>query len=269
MKNTFWLIRNATHHYMQSHIVIDESGAVLIIDGGTRGDAEYLLNKLREITGKEIPQVSWFFTHPHSDHMDCFFEIIEQYPAALEIEHIYCCFPSVQYFEGLSAAETAATFWKLSPAFADKIVPLSEDDVYPIGTGCRFEVLRTADCSIKENQGNNSSTVIKLYLGETTILILGDLGAEGADALLKAKPQKLKSDYCQVAHHGQRGSTRALYEAVAPRGCIWTAPDWLWNPEKNEFDFTHNLIEIEWRWMQELGVQEHYVVHSGDVKIES
>ena len=71
-----------------------------------------------------------------------------------------------------------------------------------------------------------------------------------------------------MSHHGQRGCTREVYAAIAPEGCIWTAPDWLWDKGKNEFDFSHNRIEVEWNWMKELGVKTHYVVHSGDVCIE-
>ena len=133
---------------------------------------------------------------------------------------------------------------------------------------CSFEVLLTPDTSVEDNKGNNATTVIRLQLGEKSILLLGDLGAEGSLRLLEKHGQKLKSDLCQVSHHGQRGCTREVYAAIAPEGCIWTAPDWLWDKAKDEFDFSHNLIEVEWNWMKELGVKTHYVVHSGDVCIE-
>ena len=38
-RNAFYLVRNATHHYMQSHIIREESGKILVVDGGTRNDA--------------------------------------------------------------------------------------------------------------------------------------------------------------------------------------------------------------------------------------
>ena len=269
-KNEFWLMRNATHHYMQSHILRDETGAILVIDGGTRNDARYLLHRLKELTGQAIPHIAgWFFTHPHSDHMDCFFEIMKELSDEIEIDAIYCNFPPLSYFdqEADDPRITLETFLSYVPRFASKLVTLQAGDVIPFGSS-RFEVLRTPDTDIGENKGNNATTVIRLHLGQKTILILGDLGAEGGLQLLNTCGSALKSDLCQVSHHGQRGCTREVYAAIAPQGCIWTAPDWLWNKEKGEFDFTHNKIETEWRWMQELGVKDHYVAHSGDVCIE-
>ena len=266
--NQFYLVRNATNHYMQSHIIREEDGRILVVDGGTRNDARYLLSLLKRITGEEVPHIDgWFFTHPHSDHMDCFFEVMKDLSDEIEFDAIYCNFPSADYFAGISAEETVRTFESYLPRFADKVVTLQEGDVISFGS-CSFEVLLTHDTAIEENKGNNSSTVIRLHLGEKTILLLGDLGAEGGQRLLAKHGAGLKSDLCQVSHHGQRGCTREVYAAIAPEGCIWTAPDWLWDKQKKEFDFSHNRIEVEWNWMRELGVKAHYVVHSGDVCIE-
>ena len=269
-KNAFYLVRNATHHYMQSHIIREESGKILVVDGGTRNDARYLLSLLKRITGQEVPHIDgWFFTHPHSDHMDCFFEVMKELSDEIEFDAIYCNFPPLSYFdkEADDPRITLETFLSYAPRFDDKIVTLREGDVVRLGS-CSFEVLLTPDTSIEENKGNNATTVIRLRLGSKSILLLGDLGAEGSRRLLEKHGKALKSDLCQVSHHGQRGCTRAVYAAIAPEGCIWTAPDWLWDKGKNEFDFSHNRIEVEWNWMKELGVKNHYVVHSGDVCIE-
>ncbi|MBR6747561.1 MAG: hypothetical protein IKM07_01375 [Clostridia bacterium] len=267
-KNEFILVRNATSHYMQSHIIREESGKILVVDGGTHNDARYLLSQLKAITGQAVPHIAgWFFTHPHSDHMHCFFEIMETMSDEIEFDAIYCNFPPADYFGISTTQETVDRFRELAPRFADKIVTLHEGDVVSIGT-CSFEVLYTPDLSITENRGNNASTVIRLQLGEKSFLLLGDLGLEGGEALLRRHANRLKSDYCQVSHHGQRGCGREVYAAIAPSGCIWTAPDWLWDKEQNEFRFDVNLIEVEWNWMRELGVKEHFVVHSGDVRIE-
>ena len=269
-KNEFYLVRNATHHYMQSHIVREEGGKILVIDGGTRGDARYLLHRLKELTGQAVPHIhGWFFTHPHSDHMDCFFEIMKELSHEIEFDHIYCCFPPLSYFdsEADDPRVTMETYLSYLPRFQDKVVTLKAGDTVHMGS-ISFDVLLTPDLSVTENKGNNASTVIRLRLGSKTILILGDLGMEGGQRLLDAHGADLKSDLCQVAHHGQRGCGREVYAAIAPTGCIWTAPDWLWDREKQEFDFTHNKIEVEWRWMQELGVWDHYVAHSDDVCIQ-
>ena len=268
-KNEFYLVRNATEHYMQSHIIREETGKILVIDGGTANDARYLLQKLKQITGQSVPHIAgWFFTHPHSDHMDCFFEVMKSLSDEITFDTIYCNFPPAEYFDYDSPKATVETFQTLLPRFAEKVVTVQAGDVVSIGSCC-FEVLQTPDLTLAENRGaNNASTVIRLRLGSKTIMILGDLGIQGGERLLKTYGKQLKSDLCQVSHHGQDGCGREVYAAIAPTGCIWTAPDWLWNKEKNEFHFTVNKIKVEWDWMQELGVKEHYVVHSGDVCIQ-
>lgn len=268
-QNEFYLLRNATHHYMQSHIIREKSGKLLVIDGGTRGDARYLLHRLKELSGEAVPHIAgWFFTHPHCDHMDCFFEVMKELSDEIQFDAVYCCFPPVEYFdqEYDDPRVTLNTFLSYLPRFENKLVTLKTGDRISIGS-ISFQVLLTPDISVTENKGNNASTVIRLCSEEKTILILGDLGMEGGQRLLDAHGADLKSDLCQVSHHGQRGCGREVYAAIAPTGCIWTAPDWLWDKQKQEFDFTHNKIEIEWRWMQELGVKDHHVAHSGDVCI--
>ncbi len=268
-RNEFYLVRNATHHYMQSHIIRESGGKILVIDGGTAGDARYLLHRLKEISGQEVPHIAgWFFTHPHSDHMDCFFEVMNELSDEIEFDKIYCNFPPADYFDIDSPQSTVETFQSLLPRFAEKLVIVQAGDVINIGS-CSFEVLQTPDLTLTQNRGaNDASVVIRLHLGSKTIMILGDLGLDGGQRLFKTYGNQLKSDLCQVSHHGQRGCGREVYAAIAPTGCIWTAPDWLWDKKKNEFNFTVNQIKVEWDWMQELGVRDHYVPHSGDVCIE-
>lgn len=50
---------------------------------------------------------------------------------------------------------------------------------------------------------NNSSVVMRISGGARSVLFTGDLGPEGADVILgTAYAPKLKSDYLQMAHHG-------------------------------------------------------------------
>jgi len=64
MKNTLYLLKNATHTQMQSLIAADESGKLIVIDGGNTGDAMHLLEKLKEISGSEVPSYAYAPTAP-------------------------------------------------------------------------------------------------------------------------------------------------------------------------------------------------------------
>ncbi|MFA6948983.1 MAG: MBL fold metallo-hydrolase, partial [Eubacteriales bacterium] len=116
---------------------------------------------------------------------------------------------------------------------------------------------------------NNSSIVIKMTLGGKTVMFLGDLGVEAGEKLLGMYGEKLKSDYCQMAHHGQNGVTREVYAAVAPECCLWCTPQWLWDNNAGKGYNTHCWQTIIVRaWMDELGVSRHYAVKDGDQHID-
>lgn len=269
--NTLYMLKNATHTQMQSFIVKEESGKILVIDGGNRGDALHLLEMLQQITGQTVPHIDgWIFTHAHGDHMNAFFELMENHPGTLEFDAIYCNFPSAQYLGGDEdeGPTVLRTFTRLSPAFAEKIIPVSMDDIYTFGS-CTIEILQTVDDSIKNNVVNNSSVVFKMQLGQKSILFLADAGIEEGERLLKNQKDRLKSDLCQMAHHGQNGVTREVYEAIAPEACLWCAPDWLYDNDRGKGFNTHIYQTVIVRgWMEELGVKTHYVIKDGDQIIE-
>ncbi|MBQ8894844.1 MAG: MBL fold metallo-hydrolase [Clostridia bacterium] len=269
--NRLHMLKNATHTQMQSFIIEEETGKLLVIDGGNYGDALHLLEKLREITGQQVPHVdAWFFTHAHSDHMNAFNELMDKHPGAVEFDAIYCNFPSLQYLglEEKDAPKTLGDFIRYSPRFAEKIVTVSMDDIYTFGS-CTIEILQTVDTSVKENIVNNSSVVFKMQLGAKSILFLGDLGVEGGRRLLQNKKDRLKSDLCQMAHHGQNGVEREVYEAIAPEACLWCAPDWLYNNDRGKGYNTHIYQTVIVRgWMEELGVKTHYCIKDGDQTVE-
>ena len=73
-----------------------------------------------------------------------------------------------------------------------------------------------------------------------------------------------------MAHHGQRGVAREVYEAILPSVCLWDTPDWLW--ENNNF-YSNDpatagkgpFTTLETRaWLERLGTKVHYVAKDGD-----
>lgn len=271
MKNAIYLLQTQTHQQHESLVITTETGGVIIIDGGHRPDAPYLLGQLRAITGKDKPTVdAWFLTHAHDDHVDCFFEILEHHADEVEIGKVYFHFPSVQYFTRVSqpdpgAARTAAELYEHLPLFADKACILSEGDVYEV-KGARMEVLFTPDCSIEYNISNNSSTVLKCTVGGKRILILGDCGIEAGDKIMArfAGTDTLRAEVCQMSHHGQYGVTKEFYEQVAPEVCLWCAPRWLYDNDAGLGFNTHIFGTVEVRgWMDEIGSTTHIVDMNG------
>lgn len=268
-QNAIYMLKSVTNIQMESFIITTADGKVIAVDGGFREDAEYFLEFLRELTGEAVPHIdAWLFTHAHSDHMSAFFEIMENKRDSVTVGVIHYNIPSPQFFlrgGDKNAAQTADTFYKDMPLYADKIAIVTEGDVYQIGDA-KLEILYTPDPAFLRDVGNNTTTVYKMTLGGKVVLILGDCGIEaGYKMLEKYKGTDiLKADICQMAHHGQNGATKDFYEAVRPEVCFWCAPNWLWDNNAGKGFNTHIWKTVEVRgWMEELGVKQNIVLKDG------
>ncbi len=249
---------------MMSYILTDSLGNVVVIDGGQAFNSEYLLKTLQEITGDQKPVIkAWFLTHAHSDHIEAFLRLVESGQAV--IEKLYYRFPTEQFIEANepSASYTIRAFNEAFDRFADYAQVVETGDRIRIGK-MDFEVLQVYDEQETKNAVNNASTILRLSLNGKKLLFLGDAGIEAGNRLLKRYGSDLKSDICQMAHHGQGGVTREVYAAIAPSVCLWDTPDWLWDNDAGKGYNTHVFLTVEVRrWMQELGVKEQYCTKDG------
>ena len=276
MKNTVAQLNSVNGGQMNSYVVTTEDGKIIVIDGGYRDDAENLLAYLRGVSGCEIPHVdAWIFSHAHGDHIDAFIEIVEKHWDKLTVGKIYYNFPSAQFLcREQNYGKCILDFNRLLPVFADKIEIVYRCDEYDIGSA-HIEILYSPNGEIQAepNGGriNDTSVVFMLTLAGKKMLFLGDaepLVGERLLVLYKGTG-KLKADYVQMAHHGQNGVTKEFYETVAPTGCFWCAPDWLWNNDAGLGYNTHCFKTVEVQgWMADLGVQEHYILMNGTQIVE-
>lgn len=268
MQNAIHMLKSITNIQMNSFIITTADGKVIAIDGGQRQNAEYFIEYLKEITGQQVPHIDgWFLSHAHDDHVDCFMEIVEKYPDALTFDKVYYNFPSAYFHshEDKSAVKTTEEFYKVLPLFADRICICSGGDQLDIGDA-HFDFLYSTDFEFKHNVCNNSSLVFRMTLGGKTVMFTGDCGVEAGQKILRLWKDKglVKSDICQMAHHGQNGCDREFYEAVAPEVCLWNTPKWLWDNDAGKGYNTHCWQTVIVRgWMEELGVKENYVIKDG------
>ena len=56
--------------------------------------------------------------------------------------------------------------------------------------------------------------VIKMETKKNSILFLGDTGVESGNKLLDNQKEKLKVNILQMAHHGQQGVSKEIYEYI-------------------------------------------------------
>ena len=100
------------------------------------------------------------------------------------------------------------------------------------------------------------------------ILFLGDMGVQAGNQLVADyanNPGALRADIVQMAHHGQQGVGRNVYEMVKPEICLWPTPLWLWENNNGGGLNSGNWRTLEVRgWMRQLGVKTHVVAKDGD-----
>jgi len=265
---TLWQLPEQTHSQMMSYVMRTAGGKVIVIDGGTTGDAPYLRGFLAGL-GNDVP--AWFVTHPHSDHVEALAEIL-RHPQGLTIGTIYASMPDRDWVAKHVPRDEVAEvtdFEKALQAAGRATTDMAVGQILLID-GVRIEVLGIKNPEFTQNCLNNSSVVLRVSDKAKSVLFLGDLGFEGGQKLLRtAGRDRLRADYVQMAHHGQNGVGEDVYRAVHPSYCLWPTPRWLWNNDAGKGVGTGPWRTLEVRgWMAKLNVKRHYVSADGLYRIE-
>lgn len=261
------LIAPQTVGQMESFILTTKSGKIIVVDGGTEGDAPHLKQLLMEKGGRVS---AWFITHPHSDHVGAMTKLIEEGDPALTIENIYYNFPPLDWcrrneaYRADMVERCLNALAKRDPASNhDQIgrgdtIQIDDVTVHVLNTPYRFPI----------NAINNASVVYRVEMNGKRILFLGDLGVQGGNRLVEEyrdDPGALKADIVQMAHHGQSGVDRNVYELVRPGIALWCCPRWLWDNDNGGGVNSGNWKTLEVRsWMRQLNVKTHVVAKDGD-----
>lgn len=252
---------------MMGYILKTKNNKIIVIDGGTTYDTENLIKQLNKHGGKVD---AWFLTHLHDDHLGAFSNIAND--KQIQIEKIYCSFNEYSWYEENepSRAEFSKQILEIlkQDNIKDKVEEVSLNQNINIDD-VKIEILGIKNPEITENAGNEQSMVVKFDTGKTTFLVLGDTGIKSSEKLLKTQKEKLKSDIVQMAHHGQNGATKELYEQINPTICMWPTPEWLWNNDSGEGKGSGPWKTLETRqWIEELKVKKNYVEKDGDITIK-
>lgn len=257
-----------TSRQMMGYAIKTKNNEIVLIDGGTQGDAQQLEDYIISNGGNVK---AWFITHIHSDHAGAF-EIITQNPN-INIEKIYMSIEDKDWYlkNEESRKEDVDDFFDVldnNPELKSKIVEPQINEKIKIDN-ITVSILGIKNPEITTNAINNSSMVLKVRVNNKTILFLGDTGVESSEKLIKNQGKNLKSDIVQMAHHGQNGATEELYKIVKPEICLWPTPDWLWKNDINGTEDSGPWKTKETReWMEKLKVKQHYIEKDGTAKIK-
>ena len=267
---TLWQLPNQSRTQMMSYIMKTGDGQVIVMDGGNKADADYLVKMIREISpGGKVN--AWFLTHIHSDHVDALYSIMtEKGGAGLTIDHIYYSFPNAYWLHRYEKGplKRYQNWLKMLEDYSGSVVTTA-GQVIPIGQ-VKVTVMNDYALAITSNPVNNSSIVFRFDAGKTVLLFPGDLGKEGGKRVMDRHGRTgMKADVIQMAHHGQQGVAEEFYQAVDPSVCLWPTTDWIWTNDFGKGPGTGPLkTEFEKSWIKKLNVKEQYNAKDGLLKVE-
>lgn len=273
-KHTFlYQLPTQTPQQMMSYVIITKGGHCIVIDGGNKGDADFLLKFVKEKTKMQKPVIdAWIFSHVHSDHVNAFISLANIKRDEFTVKKIYYNFPGRDFIAKYDYTDSTVLTMDDFHAAVDKlegteVVIPKNNDKFTIGD-VEFEVLMVQDEEAEfmknSNVVNNSSMIFRMTVENQTVLFLGDSGVQQGNELLKIHGDSLKSDMVQMAHHGQNGVTREVYEAINPSACLWPTPKWLYENDNGGGFNSGPWKTLEVRdWMDELGVKHHFVDMDG------
>ena len=261
---------------MQSYVIKTSNGKLIVIDGGIDGEGKdrppYMPAALRAIMGvgqDEYFEVeAWFLSHAHKDHMYELSKMLRDYSAEsnYKINNIYFDFPEFgsseysaqngdmeisqikeninKYGEVISAeVRDGSTYYDDINGAVINAEAVSEGLSFEID-GVKIEVLQTWDPADGTSNLNDTSLVLRAWIGEQSVLFLNDLGSIGGRRLLTTYGDELKSDMVQMAHHGQAGVNKDVYDAIDADVHLWPTPIWVWNNANQ----TYQIDEVR-KWL--------------------
>lgn len=252
---------------MMGYVIKTKNNGFIVIDGGTEEDSQNLKKYIDQHNG--IVDY-WLITHPHSDHIGAMVALLEK--DEVQIKNMVCSLHELEWYQQ-NDSKRASIVERLYQTLAkNETIQIKEAHV---GDNIKIENVRVEILGIKnpeiiQNSGNNSSMVFKVHVNQKSILFLGDTGEESSKKLIETNGEKLQSYAVQMAHHGQAGATKEVYELVNPQVCLWPTPDWLWDNNLDHQGYnTGNWKTLETRkWMEELQVKMHYIEKDGDITIK-
>ena len=228
------------------YLLESETGRLTMIDGGTKEDAESVLNTIKQKGG--FVEV-WFITVPHKENAGVLLEALED--KDIQVGGIYLSLNNEDWYEKYETAE--------EKEFAmDFIETLEEDDVrdkvHELNfrdeiniDNLFFKVLKVKHPEYTENAGNNQSLVLKVSNNFKSMIFLGNLGEEYQEAFINDNQDEIKADALQVSYHGENTLNEKIYEFIKPTKYFWNTSE----------DVTHFDSEAE-----------NYFTKFGDITVE-
>ena len=215
------------------YIIRLPDGRFIILDGGYTGD-DRVYNTLRELEEGNITIAAWFISHPHGDHYPALVDFVKEHgnDEGIVVERVMLNYAHHDMYNinGSAGVDNSGESVKELYAALQQYIP--NIPVIKVHTGQSFsfgtssvEILYTMEDLIpqKITNINDSSMVIRVNVGEQSIMLLADTCYASGPILNNTWGEYLKSDIMQIAHHGCWPSVKEIYESIQAEVVLFPA----------------------------------------------
>lgn len=180
--------------------LIRTEDTVILIDGGEAGEADVVINHLKENGVAKID--CCIATHPHSDHIGSLADVLNEF----DIDTVIM--PEIPE-DIIPTTRTYENFLDSVDANARNVYPAVAGETYEYGE-LKLEILGpTKDY----DDLNLMSVVAKVSYGDTSVMLTGDTEIQAENDMLayeygyESSVDVFSADILKVAHHGSSTST--------------------------------------------------------------
>ena len=215
------------------YIIRMPDGRFIILDGGYKG-GDRVYNTLRELEEGKITIAAWFVSHPHGDHYPALVDFIKAHgnDEDVTVERVMFNYvhPDAYNINGSAGKENASN--AVRSLYNDIQTGLPNTPIIKVHTGQTFsfgtssvEILYTVEDIMPRTLPNlnDSSMVIRVNIGEQSIMLLADTCYDSGPILNNTWGEYLKSDIMQIAHHGCYPSVKAIYDSIQAETVLFPA----------------------------------------------
>ena len=239
------------------YVLRTKNQKLIIVDGGNPIDADLVYSYIEKYGNGKVDY--WFVTHPHMDHIGALINLLNS-DKEFEIENLCYNVLSLDYYEAHDKRgfEAEKAFYGIldSKKIKNKII-CQKDQVIDIDN-VRCDIIRVANPNIETSEGGNESTMVFKFTATDVnkkMLFLGDIYKLSSEELMQ-RPELLKSDGVQMAHHGQNGASKEVYNAISPEICFFSTPKWLYdNDNGGGYNSGKWKTTVVRGWVKELGAK--------------
>lgn len=182
-------------------------GEAMVIDGGPRSASRYVYNYIRKTL--KLGHLDYLVsTHPHIDHVYGVASILN----AVQVDLLLS--PVTKW-----DSRAFDNVLKYVAAQGTPLVVPEEGDTLQLGDAT-VTILHCWPEAVDMGRTNDSSIVVRIDYGETSIIVTGD-AEDWSEYMMIDSGMNLKADVLRVAHHGSKySSTMEFLQAVQPEYAV-------------------------------------------------